>query len=379
MRNLWNVTKNILVRLFKNPGSYILHLLVPVVVSVGIFLVYSMWSSSVIGMALSDHDSSRTSEFLIRTIEDTGKFKMIEADDAEAEHMVADGEAAFALSIPQGFEQAVLSGETPEITVYAVGKNEGTGWIEAVSNYQIQNIVDMAFGAGYDKLAFYDMLDALADGEVTLSTKTVTDMKRGREVNANAIGMYMMLLMISTVTISLKILEEKQMGTFARIGTAPVNPKIYTLANIFANMIVATVQIAAVLTALTLFVHINFNMHPLVMFLIVWVFALCSVSLGLMMAAFAKRSDMAGTMVSLVVSPSCMLAGCFWPLSFMPEYMRKIAYITPQRWTLDAILDMQTGGGAAALMPSLLMVLAFTLLFFLLAAFKFKTDDRRLG
>ena len=379
MRNLWNVTQNILKRLFKQPGSYILHLLVPIVVSVGIFMVYSMWSSSVIGMALSDHDQSETSAFLIRAIEDTGKFEIIEADDAEAERMVADGEAAFAYRIPEGFEQSVLAGDTPEITVYAVGQNEGTGWIESVSDYQIQNIVDMAYGAGYDKDMLHDMLASLKTGTVTLKTIKVEDVARDKETNTNAIGMYMMLMMISTMTISLKILEEKQMGTFARIGAAPVNPKIYTLANVLANMIVATVQIAAVLIALTLFVHINFHMHPLVMFLIVWVFALCSVSLGLMMAAFAKRSDMAGTMVSLVVSPSCMLAGCFWPISFMPDYMRKIAYITPQRWTLDAIMNMQLSGSFSVILPSLLMVLAFTLLFFLMAAFKFKTEDKRMG
>jgi len=379
MYNLWTVTTNILKRLFKKPSSYLLHLLVPVVVSVGIFAIYSMWSDSVIGMALCDHDQTPTSAFLVGAIEETGKFEVIETDISDAERMVAEGEAAFAYVIPENFEVSVLAGEAPEITVYAVGQNQGTGWIGAVSDYQVQNMMDMAFAAEYDKTTLHQMLADLNNGAVTLKTSMVEDVTRGKETNANAIGMYMLLLMISTMTISLKILDEKQMGTFARIGMAPVNPKIYTLANVFANMIVATVQIAAVLTALTFIVHINFHMHPLMMFFIVWVFALCSVSLGLMMAAFAKRTDMAGTLLSLVVSPTCMLAGCFWPTSFMPDYMQKIAYITPQRWTLDAIMDMQSGGGLAKVGPSLLMVLAFTLLFFLLAAFKFRTEEKRLG
>ncbi len=379
MRNLWIVTKNILVRIFKKPGSYILHLIVPIAVSLGIFLVYSMWTDSAITMALSDKDGSQTSAFLISAIEDTGKFEVVEVSTEEAESMVADGDAAFAYVIPANFEAKILDGEAPDITIFAVGQNEGTGWIESISNYQIQNIRDMALAAGYDKTTLRDMLSSVSDGAVSLSAQSVADVTREKDTNANAIGMYMMLLMISTMTIALKLLEEKQMGTFARIGMAPVNPKIYTLANVLATMIVATVQIAALLTALVVFVHINFHMNPLVMFLIIWVFALCSVSLGVMVAAFAKRSEMAGTLLSLVASPSCMLAGCFWPISFMPDYMRKIAYITPQRWTLDAIMDMQSGGGIAKLAPSLLMVLAFTLLFFLLAAFKFKTEDKRLG
>ena len=379
MRNLWIVIKNILKRIFKNPSSYILHLLVPIVVSIGIFMVYSMWSSSVITMALNDNDDSGSSTALISAIEETGKFEVVETSRTEAESMVADGDASFAYVIPENFEEKVLAGEAPEITIYAVGQSEGTGWIEAISNYQIQNIMDMALAAGYDKATLDGMLSSLSDGAVTLESQSVADVTREKETNTNSIGMYMMLLMISTITISLKLLEEKQMGTFARIGTAPVNPKIYTLGNVTATMIVATFQIAALMAALVIFVNINFHMNPLVMFLIIWVFALCSASLGLMMAAFSKRADVAGTLLSLVVSPSCMLAGCFWPLSFMPDYMRKIAYITPQRWTLDAIIDMQSGGGIAELLPSLLMVLAFTLLFFLLAAFKFKTDERRLG
>ncbi|MEX1306947.1 MAG: ABC transporter permease [Eubacteriales bacterium] len=379
MRNLLIVIKNILKRIFKKPSSYIIHLLVPIVVSVGIFLVYSMWSSSVIAMALCDYDKTEASSSLIAAIERTGKFEVIETTQSEAESMVADGDASFAYVIPADFEEKVLSNEAPEIVIYAVGQSEGTGWIEAISDFQIQNIRDMALAAEYDQATLSEMLSSLSDGAVTLESQSVADVTRDKETNVNSFGMYMMLLMISTITISLQLLEEKKMGTYTRIGMAPVNPKIYTLGNVSATMIVSTIQIVVLMAALVIFVNINFHMNPLVMFVIMWVFALCSASLGLMMAAFAKNANAAGTLISLVVSPSCMLAGCFWPISFMPDYMRKIAYITPQRWTLDAIADMQSGGGVAELMPSLLMVLAFTLLFFLMAAFKFKTDERRLG
>ncbi len=379
MSKLWIVIKNILKRIFNKPMNYLLHIVLPVAAAVGMFFAFSSETSSNIAMAVSDMDDSKISHAVIDSIEQTGKFDIIEVDSQKADHMVAEGEASFGYVIPEDFEETVLNGESPTVKIIAVGQNEGTAWIKDISDYQIQNIVDMALGAEYDQAVLYQMIDNTKEGPITMTPATAEDITSKKDVAASAIGMYIMVLMISTFTIAFMLLNEKQNGTLSRISMAPVNTKIYTLANILANLMVAAVQIALVLVILSAVLKMNFFMNPAVLFVIMFCLAICAVSLGLMLASFAKKTEVAGSLLSLVLTPSCMLAGCFWPIKFMPEYLKKAAYITPQRWTLDAISSMQSGLRFREIIPDLIIVLSFALLFFLIAAYRFNREDKRLG
>ena len=47
---------------------------------------------------------------------------------------------------------------------------------------------------------------------------------------------------------------------------------------------------------------------------------------------------------SMIVTPTCMLGGCFWPLAIMPEFMQKIANLHPAKWAIEAVEIAATGG-----------------------------------
>ncbi|MNJ65029.1 hypothetical protein D3C77_610210 [compost metagenome] len=59
-----------------------------------------------------------------------------------------------------------------------------------------------------------------------------------------------------------------------------------------------------------------------------------------------------------------MIGGCFWPLSFMPEYMQKAANFVPQKWAIEAIELLSSGSSLQGVgVPLLILVLmAFVLL-----------------
>ncbi|MMZ68759.1 ABC-2 type transporter [compost metagenome] len=67
---------------------------------------------------------------------------------------------------------------------------------------------------------------------------------------------------------------------------------------------------------------------------------------------------------SLIITPTCMLGGCFWPLSVMPDYMQKIANVVPQKWTIQAVETISAGGTLSDIrMPLLILgIMALILL-----------------
>ena len=60
-------------------------------------------------------------------------------------------------------------------------------------------------------------------------------------------------------------------------------------------------------------------------------------------ASMVKNASNMGMINSLVVTPTCMLGGCFWPISLMPDWMQKIANFVPQKWVIEAIQRMASG------------------------------------
>lgn len=374
MNKIILVAINILKRLFKKPSSFLIHILLPVAVSVAMVSIFSSSGDQKLNMILVDESQSQSSQTLVSTIEATGKYKILEVEEQEIKQKIIDGTALFALMIPENFEKLILQESDPTVEVMSIGENEGTGWIRSTVDFQIQNLKDLALASSYDAQTYYSMLDDVKEGEVSVNIERIEDVAMEKGATSQSLGMYLMLLMLSAFTVSNLVIREKKAGTYRRIGMAPVHAKAYVLGNILANVMVMLAQIGLVIFTLTVVVGVNLYMNPLIAYLILMVFALCSISLGMMFVVFSKSADAFGAMLTLVLSPTCMLSGCFWPIEYMPDYMKKIAYITPQRWTLDALKIAQSGGNIPSILPSLCVVICFALVFFLFAVYKAKNE-----
>jgi ABC-2 type transport system permease protein len=94
-----------------------------------------------------------------------------------------------------------------------------------------------------------------------------------------------------------------------------------------------------------------------------------------MVVSFANSSTSAGAIQNLVITPSCLLAGCFWPVEIMPKSIQKMADFLPQRWTLDTITKLQQGHHLGSVYLNLLILFAFAIAFFLIAIYKFGRNN----
>jgi ABC-2 type transport system permease protein len=104
-------------------------------------------------------------------------------------------------------------------------------------------------------------------------------------------------------------------------------------------------------------------------------FALTAVGLSLMIVAFAKTSRSAGAMQTLIIIPTCLLAGCFFPMDIMPETVRRISKFMPQHWLLDMINKLQQGFSLGSLYLNMAILVAFAAVFALIATFRFGRNN----
>lgn len=192
------------------------------------------------------------------------------------------------------------------------------------------------------------------------------------------VGYLIMFMLVSAVGFSERILKEKENRTYFRLLSTPIDGKKYILSNIAVNMVIMMVQIIVTVLFMTNVFHIDTNMPLLVMIGVLMIFGLIAIGLSLAVVSFAKNSASANAMQNIIITPTCLLAGCFFPFEIMPASVQKIADFLPQRWLLDTIGELQQGTPFSDLYLNILILFAFAIAFFLIAIYKFgRNNDAR--
>ncbi len=103
---------------------------------------------------------------------------------------------------------------------------------------------------------------------------------------------------------------------------------------------------------------------------------LAFMSIGLLVGAIAKTQQAATAIANLIILPMAFLGGAFIPLDFAPDWVRQASYVMPLRYLVTGMQDvMARGEGPAAALPSIGILLGFTLVVGLVAVRMFRWDD----
>jgi ABC-2 type transport system permease protein len=182
-------------------------------------------------------------------------------------------------------------------------------------------------------------------------------------------------MMLGATTTSSLILKERKNKTYYRILSSPADSRIYILGNIIANMSIMFIQVAFVVFIMAYILKISTFIPPYQLMIILLAFGLVSISFGVLIVSFSRSSAQASNLSTLIITPTCMLGGCFWDISLMPAYVQKISYLIPQRWALEAINKLQTGTVFSEILIYIGVIIGFAGAFLLLGIYKLRVSS----
>lgn len=77
----------------------------------------------------------------------------------------------------------------------------------------------------------------------------------------------------------------------------------------------------------------------------------------------------------LLIYQTFRSGGSFWPLWLMPDFMKKLAMVTPHYWANDAMVLIQKGQSLLTQRTDLLALTGFLTLFFALGVFALRRSQ----
>jgi ABC-2 type transport system permease protein len=271
-----------------------------------------------------------------------------------------------AVLVPAGFEQKVLSGEEPSLTLRSLKGQEVVGTVSVALNLYVADLLRIRDIQGLtDGQSLADsyrnlMQEGMQYREVPVSEHSGSaGMRQGS-------GFLFYVLSISMLQVASLILKEKQLGTLSRIRQAPVERLEYIFSVFLAGVLILLVNLLSLHALITY----AFGVYTtLSMYLLWFYYGLVWLFIGIFMALIVNSSAVHGSLIPILTVITSMLGGSYWPIWLMPEFMQKIARITPQYWANDAMEILQQGQSLLGIPQHLLALTGFAALFLSLGVF----------
>jgi ABC-2 type transport system permease protein len=194
-------------------------------------------------------------------------------------------------------------------------------------------------------------------------------------------GFAVLFIFLTAQITARSIHDEKKTGTFRRLLAAPLGRWRMLLGKLIPNFVVVLLQAVFLFAAgvwllpLVGLDSLRLGNDPLALALLVLATALCCTSLGILIAALARTEAQVGGYAGLVLWVMAFVGGCFIPLFLLNESMATIGQVTPHYWAVTGFYDLLTRGlGLTAITDSLLALLAFSAVFFVIGAWRFEFD-----
>ena len=189
----------------------------------------------------------------------------------------------------------------------------------------------------------------------------------------------MLFIFLTAQMTARSIYDERRTGSFRRLLAAPLGRWHILVGKLLPNVVIVVLQVVFIFAAGVFLLPLmgldalTLGDDPLALALLVLAAALCCAALGALIAALARTEAQIGGISAVVLWVLAFVGGCFIPLFLINESMATIGQLTPHYWAVTGFYDLLTRGlGLESIIDSLVALLAFAAVFFLVGARRFE-------
>jgi ABC-2 type transport system permease protein len=353
-------------------------------------------------LAIHNADSGAPAAQLVSALAKSGvvKTEMMNRDDAEK--AVDDNKVAAALEIPAGFSAALAAGRPAELTLVSIAGSTGAQTVQtevmaisgelaageraaqaavavaaappgSSSSVSPQALKDAALLMARP-LAAQSLADPVATVKVIEAGTAAGQIPNGFVLSSP--GMLVNFILFSLLTAGIALIQERRNFTLLRLMTTRVR-RWELIAGKAAGMFALTfVQQIILISAGQLLFGVDYLRDPPALLLMMVALSLFASTLGLLLAS-VLTSEQAMVATTVIVSMSvAALSGAWFPLEITGPAFRFVGHLLPTAWILDGLRGIIVRGfGVADVLPAFAIALAWSVVLFALAVWRFRLSD----
>ncbi len=395
----------------RDRGALITSFLLPL-----LFIVVFSYAFSGIGakdelitLPVVDLDGGEVARDLIARINSTAGVETKQDGEKDVIAQVEGEQIEYALIIPAGFSEGVAAGEpvtlrlisapnadpqnveTMRTVVDGVAKDLSLQTQLLAGFRQMGQMMQASEGEG---VFTSDLAVAQAQSQferarteplVSIDPKEPDAITQEREefsaVGLTVPGATILFVFLMASTTAMSLYSEKKTGTFRRLLAAPLAKAELLGGKMLPGFVIILVQIVVIFGASVLLLpvvgldRLYLGNDILALVLLSLLVALCSSSLGLLIASIARTEAQISGISVVAMWIMGAVSGAFVPTFFLGDFLGTVGKITPQYWAVSAYTALFVRGQTLAnLGPELAILAGFTVLFFAIGLWRFKFE-----
>jgi ABC-2 type transport system permease protein len=186
-------------------------------------------------------------------------------------------------------------------------------------------------------------------------------------------GMLVTFGLVSIMSGAITLLLERQTGTLRRLLTAPLTRSAVMGGKLLGVMAAGVLQAAILIVAGALLFKVEWGGSPVALAVMVVAFVFSVAGLGIAIAGFARTYAQANALSQILTYSTAALGGAWWPIEIVPDWMERVAMITPVYWAMQGFQDIIVRGeGLAAVLPDAAVLCAMGAVFLALGLSRFR-------
>ncbi|HSI52541.1 MAG: ABC transporter permease [Ramlibacter sp.] len=306
--------------------------------------------------ALVAADRTPMSASFVAALQNTGYFRIVHegTSEAEAEKLLASGEAQFMVVIPPQFMRRLVRGEQPQLLV-AVDATDPSASGNALA----------ALNAAAAQALQRDLAGPLQKLNAGAPPYQVVVHKR---YNPEGLSIYnivpglvgVILTMTMVMLTALAMTRERERGTMENLLATPVLPAEVMAGKILPYVVIGYVQLAVVFGAATLLFAVPLEGSFTLLMAMIGVFIVANLGVGFTFSTLARNQLQAMQMTFFFFLPSILLSGFMFPFRGMPRWAQWIGEVLPLTHFLRIVRGIMLKGNTFdLLLADLWPMLAF--------------------
>jgi len=180
-------------------------------------------------------------------------------------------------------------------------------------------------------------------------------------------------MMVTFMLSIISFVHERSTGTLDRLLTTPVTEGEVVAGYALALGLVGLIQSTVILvTAVALF-QVQILGSPLLVLLIIFVLGAGNQGLGFLLSSIAKNEFQAVQFMPIILFPSILLAGVFWPIEAVPDLLRPVSYFVPLTYAVEGCRSvMIRGWGFGDVWVQVAVLITFAIVMLMLSTYSLK-------
>lgn len=151
-------------------------------------------------------------------------------------------------------------------------------------------------------------------------------------------------MMVTFMLSIVSFVHERSAFTLDRLLSTPATEGEIVAGYALAFGFVGLIQSVVILLTAVLLFQIQIVGNALLVLLVIFVLGVGSQGLGFLLSSFARSEFQAIQFMPLILFPSILLSGVFWPIEAVPTLLRPVSYFIPLTYAVEGMRSVMIRG-----------------------------------